>query len=137
MLRQVRESFARYCTDQTRLYLVCCGQHIDGVEWMLSKGVLVRYLLVPSPLQVAMPFHPALDCRVFNGPVERMQTFHFAYTEIPDMMWVERFHPADSLRAEDCEFLPPSLAQGDPRLPNLKGLFTKAWNRGLPVTAKE
>lgn len=119
--------------EPTEISVVCHGQRIDGLQRLLEEGVRVRYLLTPSPLSVAMPEHPLLECRVFNGSVQTMKTFHFVVAENPDMLWVERSHLPNSFEAEDCEWLPPELAMKDDRPQKLMAHFEKAWACAKPL----
>ena len=127
MLNQAARSFSRYATPETTIHIVCCAQRTEGIAKLLKKGVAVRYLVVPSTLTVKLPRHEKLEQRLFRGP-EPMRIFHFAYAENPSMLWLEHEHLSGSLKATNCEWVPPELAFKDPRLETLKGLFNTAWN---------
>ena len=116
-------------------------------DWM-AKGCKVQYLIY-KPHEKAVRVLKELgekscgafcykemlapeDVKDVDGDKEllaELETFHFIVADQPRQKWIEGNHPVDKTEAYDCEFVPPSMAEHDPRFHEYKVVFDKVWNK--------
>lgn len=106
----------------------------DCLESWLDRGCTIHYILASPPSVTREAFreaaerYPNLSVYVAKQPseiadpqeknfVEKLQTFHPTLAETPKgrVMWIEGYHPSNSVLAFNCEFLPPDAANEDRR----------------------
>lgn len=142
--RYVRSGSCLRITGGDGLPLVKDGYVWDSyVQGWLKRGVKIHYLLFDESEKAMEKLHTlrveygadAFSVHCIDWPrveaadraqLDTMKTCHFLVGAAPKLLWIELEHLPGMVLANNCEFVPPSVAEHDPRYKELEGVFDNA-----------